>query len=195
MEVERLALQVVAGAADAAQALVRRQVQQQRQVGHQAARRDRVRGVHLGTLDAAAVVLVGNRRVEVAVAEHERAALERRADHLRHELRARRGEHQQLGARVGRFAGGRTQQRLAQPLAEARAAGLAAGHDLAAGLAGAACEGGQQRRLTRALAALDRNEAASLRFAHRQSGSTGEPPRGQGGAAPVPGPGATRTRR
>ena len=45
----------------------------------------------------ARAALVGERGVEEAVRDHDPALLERRPDHLRHELRARGGEQQRLG--------------------------------------------------------------------------------------------------
>ena len=84
---------------------------------------------HALEAEAARDPLVGERRVEVAVADHVGAALERRRDHVLDELRARRGEERRLGPGRDLALG---EQQLAHPLAELGPAGLARGDDLAA---------------------------------------------------------------
>ena len=75
--------------------------------------------------------LVGERGVDVAVAEHVRAALARRQDHALDELRPRGGEERRLRPRRHVRP---VQQELADPLAEVGAARLTGDDDLAPGL-------------------------------------------------------------
>ena len=79
-----------------------RHVQENRQVRHEAFRHEVVEVLQELHVDAASIALVGERGVGEPVAHHPLAACERRADHLRHHLRARRQEEQHLASRHGR---------------------------------------------------------------------------------------------
>ena len=68
--------------------------------------------------------LIGERRVDVAVADHDLAVGERRTDHARHGLRTGRREQQRLAARV-ELAGLRVEQHLADLLPQLGATRLA----------------------------------------------------------------------
>ena len=106
---------------------VRVEQQHERRSGSEPARRRRVQLAHGLDPEPARDALVGERRVDVAVADDPRAALERRPDHALGELGARGREQRRLGP--GRHLGP-VEQQLADPLAERRAAGLAHRDDL-----------------------------------------------------------------
>ena len=76
--------------------LVRRDDDQERSVGQQAARRQEVELEDALDAQAARQTLIGQRGVEVAVGDNVGAACERRADHLVDELGAGRGEERGL---------------------------------------------------------------------------------------------------
>src|SRR5207244_1662107 len=99
-ELRALALDAVVLAA-ALCGLVGIDQQQDRLVGEQAARRLEVQLEHAVDAEAARDSLVCERRVDVAVADHVGAALERRRDHAVDELRARGCEEQSLRPRPG----------------------------------------------------------------------------------------------
>ena len=110
---------------------------------------DSVQLAHGCDAEPARAALVGERRVDVAVADHPRAAQERRADHALGELGTRGREQRRLRPRRHL---GTVEQQLADPLAERRAAGLAHGDDLVT-LPGRPL--GEQRRLGRLAGAVD----------------------------------------
>src|SRR3954466_8157505 len=89
-EVVVLALDAVAVGADATSRLGRVDQQQEGAVGQNAPNRLQVQLEHAVEPEPARDPLVGERRVEVAVADHVGAAFEARRDHLLDELRARR---------------------------------------------------------------------------------------------------------
>ena len=98
VELERLALDAIGGARLASRRrLLRADGQEHGGVRHQAARTDVVDRAHGLGADSAHHSLVDERAAHVAVGDHERAALQRRGDHVLHELRARRREQQRLG--------------------------------------------------------------------------------------------------
>src|SRR6266446_6998596 len=79
VEGERFALEVVEPpSADPPQSLSRIEVEEQREVGHDAAGRTNVQLADQVGIDAAAVPLIGDRRVGVPVAEHDAAPVEPR---------------------------------------------------------------------------------------------------------------------
>ena len=77
-----------------------RHVEEDGEVGPQAAGRERLEAAHLVEIVAVAGALVGHRRVDVAGADDPLAALEGRADDAADVLRAARGIEQGVGARV-----------------------------------------------------------------------------------------------
>ena len=96
--------------------------EQEGPVGKEAANRVEVQLEHALDAEAARDALVGERRVEVAVADDVRAPLERGPDHLGHELGAGGREERRLGPRRDLVA---AEDELAHALAELRPAGLA----------------------------------------------------------------------
>src|SRR6185312_10218473 len=128
-EVVVLALDAVAIGSDPARRLGRVDQQQEGAVGQHAEHRLEVQLEDAVEPEPARDPLVGERRVEVAVADHVRAALQRRRDHLLEELRPRRREQRRLGPRRHLALG---QQQLAHPLTELRPARLARGDHVAA---------------------------------------------------------------
>ena len=103
------------------------ELEQEGPVGKQAAHRGEVEVEHAVQPELAADSLVGDRRVDVAVADDHRATLERRADHLVHVLGAGGRVHERLGPRADVIA---VQDEIPELLAELRAAGLARGDDV-----------------------------------------------------------------
>ena len=73
--------------------------QQQRAVGLQSTGGEQVDGAHLGNPKPASRSLIGQRGVDEAVEQHDRALLEQRIQALVHELCAGGGVEQRLGAR------------------------------------------------------------------------------------------------
>jgi hypothetical protein len=106
--------------------------------------------------------LVHGRRVEVAVAENDRAPHERRRDHLAHELRPRRGEEQQLGLGAHLVALGIMDDDVADLLPDLGSARLAHGDHVALQLLEALGEARDLRGLPAALGALERDEFAGV---------------------------------
>src|SRR3972149_8340677 len=92
----------------AGQAVLRRDVQQDREVRRQAAGGDVVDGAQVVQVEAAPVALVGQGGVSIAVTEDDIAALQRRADHLLHVLGGRR-----LGGLAGALSALQRDQRAA----------------------------------------------------------------------------------
>ena len=111
------------------------EVQQDREVGREAAGREPLDGAELVHRHPGARPLVRERRVGVAVAHDDGAAREGRADDLLDVLGARRREQERVGAtgavdlRLG------VEDQAPDLLAQRRRAGLAGGDDVAAGVA------------------------------------------------------------
>ena len=78
---------------------LKRHVQEDSEVGHKALRGEFVEFPQELHVDAASVALVGEGGVAEAVAEHPLPTRERGFDHVRHHLRARGEEQQNLRAR------------------------------------------------------------------------------------------------
>src|SRR5690242_6981361 len=148
-EVVVLTLDPVGRAADALGRFGRVDEQQVRPVREQPAHRVQIQLEHSVEAEAARDALVGEGRVEVAVADDVRAAVERGHDHLVHELRAGGGEECRLGPGCD-MAG--MEEQLAHLLAELGAAWLPRGDDVAA-LAGERL--GQKLHLRRLAGAVD----------------------------------------
>ena len=110
----------------------------------------------------AAAALVGVAGIGEAVADHPGATRQRRLDGFAHVLRPR-GEHQQqFGFGGGRLVlhavHGHVEQQAADLFGQRRAAGLAGGHHVVAGLQQRIAQCVQHGGLARALAAFQRNE-------------------------------------
>ena len=144
-------------------------------VREQAARRLEVQLEHGVDAEAASDPLVGERRVDVAVAEHGGAAGEGRGDHPLDQLRAGRGEQGGLGPGDDLLVA--VEDDLADGLAELGAARLASRDDFAALRLERALEELDLRRLARAVEALEGDEHAGQ---HRE-----EPGRVGRNGAPV----------
>ena len=110
--------------------------------------------------ETAGHALVGDRGVHVAVAEHDRAALEGGADESSDVLRARGGVQQGLGPVVeaGEIRG---EDDVADGLGRGGTPGLTGHHDLEAAAREGLGEQARLRRLARAIAALERDEQSS----------------------------------
>ena len=126
--------------------------------GQQAARRLEVQLEHGVDAEAARDPLVGERRVDVAVAEHGGAASQGRCDHALDQLRARRGEQRGLGPGDDLLVA--VEDDLPHGLAELGAARLARGHDFAAVGLERPLQELDLRRLARAVEALEGDEHA-----------------------------------
>ena len=127
-ELVALALDPVRRLAPALRRHLARDDQQKGPVGEQAARHGEVDLEHPLDPKAAREALVGERGVEVAVADDIGSAAERRADHLVDELRTRRAEERGLGPRREPVA---PQEKLADALSDLRSTWLAGVDDLA----------------------------------------------------------------
>src|SRR2546430_6720167 len=125
-----LSLDPVAVPADATGRLVGVDLEQEGAVGQPLADRRQVQLQDALDTEPARDTLISQRGVEVAVADDDRPALERRADHLLDELRARRREQRRLGPRRDPVRG---QEQLAHPLAELCPARLPRRHHVPAG--------------------------------------------------------------
>src|SRR5215210_2073722 len=124
-EVVVLPLDPVAALADATRRLHRVDQEQKGPVGKQPADRLQVELEHALQAEAAREALVGERGVDVAVADDVRSALEAGRDHVFDELRPRGEEQRRLGPGPDRRVG---EQELADPLAELGAAWLTRPH-------------------------------------------------------------------
>ncbi len=111
------------GLARARGSVLRREVEQKREVGLQPARREVVHPLDILDPKPTRAALVGERRVEKPVRHHHLPLGQCRQDHLRHELRPRRRKQKCLGLR--RQLDRRVLQQLPHPLARRRPAGLA----------------------------------------------------------------------
>ena len=134
---------------------VRRDVEDDGQVGKQAADRPVLQGCDLLAAELAPGALVGDRAVDIAVGDDHPARGESRPDQLVDVVSLVGGEQQRLGPRGHVLA---VQDELADLGAEGRAARLAGDQDLAAAL----LEDGPQQahlgRLARAVATLEADE-------------------------------------
>src|SRR6266508_1474392 len=123
VELELLVLDAVPGAAPAGQADRRVEVKQDHHVGEQPAGAPSVDRLHRLDAEAAGGALVGEGRVDVAVAQDHGPAVQGRADDLLDELGPGGGEQQRLRPRVHASRGG-VEQDLADALPERGASGL-----------------------------------------------------------------------
>src|SRR5690606_24952941 len=165
-ELRVLALEaIVIARGDARAADVDRRVEQQRQVGLEPALDARTQALEEPAVDSAPAALVCERRVREAVADDPVAPLEGGHDHARKVLRARREHQERLGLRYDRLLVLAVQQKLAQPLAEERPAGLAREQRANAPRSEAALDRREARRLADPFDALDRDECAPHRRA------------------------------
>src|SRR5436190_9344749 len=157
VEGERLTLEAVAPpAADPPEPLDGIEVEVQREVGQDAAGRPDIQLADQVGVDAAPVALVRHGRVGVAVAEHDAAALEPRADLLCDVLVARGHEQEDLDERFGPDA--RMLEQAAHGDPEARPVGLTGPLDSAPFGAEPTSEAPHLGRLARPLDALERDE-------------------------------------
>src|SRR5687768_6130225 len=102
MKRELLALEVIeTPSPDAPESLLGRQVEDQRQIGREAAGGVDVQLANEVEIDTPAVSLVGDGRVGVAVAEHDPTAREPAIDLLRHVLMPRGHEQEDLAEGPG----------------------------------------------------------------------------------------------
>src|SRR5687767_12312370 len=122
VELRRLALEPIVHAAESAADLRGLERQQERPVGEQSADGGEIELEDALEPEPAPHPLVGDGRVEVAIADHRRSAFETRAYHLVDVLSSRGGVQQRLGP--GRHVTA-VQNEIAHPLAELGAAGLA----------------------------------------------------------------------
>ena len=125
-----LGLEPVVDVAAPAPALLRRDVDDDGQVGHQVVDRPHVEVVDLLGAEVAPRALVGHRRVGVAVGQHHLAAVERRPDQLVDVVGLVGGEQQRLGARRDVVA---VQHEVADLAPEVGAPGLAGDRHRASG--------------------------------------------------------------
>src|SRR5262245_56962007 len=154
-----LALEAVEPAALGAIALkpgARVEVEQQREVGHDAAGRARVELADQIGIDAAAVALVRDGGVGVPVAEHDAAAVEPRPDLLGDVLLARGHEEEDLDERLGMHA--RSLEQPAHRDSEPCSIGLAGVLDLAALPTKPSLEPHHLGRLARPFDTLERDQ-------------------------------------
>jgi hypothetical protein len=129
--------------------------EQDRSVGKQTTDRGEVEVEDALEPEVAAHALVGDRRVEIAIADDRRAAVERRPDHLLDVLGTRGRVQERFRPRRDVPA---VQDEAAHPLAEVGPARLACGHDLEPVGLEPPAEELRLRRLPRAVEALERDE-------------------------------------
>jgi len=127
MKVVGLALQSVVLAAEATRELRNVQREQERAIGKEAAHCGEVEVEHPLEPEPPRDTLVGDRRVDVAIADDRRTSLERRPDHLVHVLGARRRVQERFRPRSDVTT---VQHQVADPLPELRPARLACGDDV-----------------------------------------------------------------
>ncbi len=137
-------------------------VEEESQVGLEAAGCDRLEPAELAEIEPATVALVGAGRVGEPGADHGRAAGEARLDDLLDELAACRAEQQRIGQWVDRR-GRRSQEQGPDALAELGSARLAGAADLDPAGAQGGFEAERLSRLAGAFGSLDRDEPAPLR--------------------------------
>src|SRR5262245_7164572 len=159
MEGERLALEIVEAPVarpHPAHPLGRIEVEEQGEIGHDAAGRARVQLANQVAIDAATVPLVRDRRVGVPVAEHDPAAIEPGPDLLGDVLLARGHKEKDLDERLGLDA--RSFEQGAHRDAESCSVGLPGVLDLATLPTKPALEPHHLGRLARPLDALKRDQ-------------------------------------
>src|SRR5262245_35707212 len=154
-ELVALALDPIAGRAGAPPRLLGIDQQKERHVRKDASDRVHVQREHTVDAEPARDALIGERRVEVAIADDVRAPLERRLDHLGHELGPRRGEQRCFRPRRDLRP---VQDDLAHALPELRPARLPRQHDLAPRPLEVLPEKLRLRGSTGAVEALERHE-------------------------------------
>ena len=115
-----------------------------------------------GGIEVAGHALVDAGGIEEAVAQHDRAALDRRPDHLLDMVGARRGEQHRLHLRAERLGGAR-QQHMAHGFGARRAARFARHQDVMAGRPQLVGQPGDLRRLAGPFATLEGDEEAGRR--------------------------------
>ena len=137
-----------------------RQVEQDGEVGSAGRQHLAVQPVDPLEPHLASQPLIDAGRIDVAVAEHDGAARDRRLDQPGQMIRPRGGKEQKLGQRVPAL--DRTlDQQPADRLGTGRAAGLAGADDLAAQALEPRGEAGELGALAGTLAALDRQEESA----------------------------------
>ena len=110
-------------------------------------------------IDAASIGLVGRRGIDEPIAEDDRAALERRGDHLGNELGARSFEDEKLG-QAAHLLPIRIEHHRAQSLAHGRAARFAQAQHLMAETLEHMGQNGDMRALPRPFATFEGDEDA-----------------------------------
>ena len=184
VEVVRLGLQPVLGGVTGSPALpshCRVNIQQDGEVGLQAGGGPLVQGPDGVLPQIASGALVGNRGINVAVRQHNLAALQRRPDHLGGMGSAGRRKNQRLSVGVN-FAVAMVKNQGTQLLADGRPARLAGTqHCQSPGFKGV-CKPGSLRRLAGTIAAFKRDEKSGPLFVHPTSlpASHGHSPIGRG---------------
>src|SRR5918999_2692317 len=151
--------------------LVRVEHEQEGAVGEDPADRVHVQREHLVDAEPASEPLVGERGVEVAVADHVCPTLEGRADHLRDELGPGRGEQSRLRPRRNLAA---LEEQVAYALSELRPAGLTRRHDLTPVLGEVLPQQVDLGRLARPVEPLERHEHRCLGYEPCERWSPGE---------------------
>ncbi len=129
MEVVRLALESVVLPTQAPRQVRDVEREQKGAVGQEPADGREIEVEHALEPQASRDALIGDGRVDVAVAHDRRTSLESRPDHLGHVLRPRRGIQERLGPRSDIAA---VQDEVSDPLPELRTPRLARGDDLLA---------------------------------------------------------------
>ena len=136
-------------------------VDQKREIGHASTRCRLDERGQRRVGEAAAEALIGERRIDVAIAEHPRTARERGLDHVVDELRARRVDDEGLGQRREHDA--RLDECRAQEIAERRATGFARRDDVRAARLECRREAREERRFAAPLDTLNRDEPTGIR--------------------------------
>src|SRR4029453_17854149 len=175
---QRLALEVVeAPPPDAPESLRGIEIEEQREVREDPARGPHVQLADQVRIDAAAVALVGDRRIGVPVAEDDPAAREPRPNFLRDVLLARGHEQEDLDERLGLDTG--ALEKAAYGESEPRSAGLTGAPDLPPLRTKPSPEPHHLGCLARPLDALERNQEST----HAQTIAHASTPAEPGGGA------------
>jgi hypothetical protein len=160
VEVEVLGLDPVPVADPPRQAGDRVEVEQDHQVGHDPAGGEPVDLGYRAHAEPSGTPLIGQGRVQVAVAQHHRTPLQGRADDLLDQLGPGGGEQQRLGPRMQLDLG--VQDHRPDPLPRRRAARLARDHHLAAPALQRSPQQLELGRLAGALDPLEGDQAAGI---------------------------------
>ena len=156
MEAVVLPLDPVALAGHPRHGVLRADLEQDRQIGHQPLDGGEVELEHALEPEAPRDSLIGDRRVDVAIADHRRSSRERGPDHLLDVLGARGCVERGLGPRRDVAS---VEHEVADLLSERRAARLARQHDLdSRRLRGGRASSRRLRRLAGAVEALQSDE-------------------------------------